>query len=142
MGEEKETRDQKALREVRERQYGHQVALANKKMDYLRNTINGRYYLARYNMIAEQMNLGEIKETIDGCKKTPEYMFAEAGLMKLQATTSLRNSYFAKKILIEEFKLTKEQVEEFEKDYYDSKIVQESYDDEYKKGNKAEFVAE
>lgn len=160
----KETRDQKAIRELREKQYGHQIALTNKKMDYIRNIINGRYYLERCNMIADQLisyqkkceslteeqkadekvlfeiRMETIKEKIDGCPKYVEYFRSEYAVMKLQAITSLRNAYFAKQSLIEDFKQTQEQIEELEKDYYDGKIVRESYDEEYKRGNKAEFV--
>ena len=54
----KETRDEAARRKFREKvekreiAYGMQKVLANKKSDYIRNIINGRYYLARCNMIA------------------------------------------------------------------------------------------
>jgi len=138
---EKETRDERARRELRERLYGQQLALANKKLDYIRNLLNGRYYLARCNMMAEQLLPGTIiKESIDGCLKTEEYMRSEYALMKMQAISSLRNAHFAKKDLLEGFKLTPEQIIEIEADYYDGKIIREDYDESYKRGNKAEFV--
>jgi len=141
MAEQKETRDEKARRELREKLYGQQLALANKKMDYIKNLINGRYFLARCNMIAEQL-LPEatIKETMDGCPKTKEYMEAEYALEKMQAITSLRNAYFAKKSLLEDFHLTLEDIKAFEEDYYNGKIIRDSYDESFKRGNKAEFV--
>lgn len=137
---EKETRDEKARRELREKLYGQQLALANKKMDYIRNLINGRYYLSRCNMMAEQLLAKDIKENIDGCPKTEEYMKSEYALMKMQAIASLRNAHFAKQNLLKEFKLTEEQIIEIEIDYYDGKIIREDYDESYKRGNKAEFV--
>jgi hypothetical protein len=140
MNQKKETRDEKARRELREKSYGHQLAMANKKMDYIKNLINGRYYLARCNMLAEQIQTKKIEEKIDGCLKTEEYMRSEYALTKMQAIMSLRNSHFAKQDLLKEFKLTEEQIKEVEEDYYDGKIIREDYDESYKRGNKAEFI--
>ena len=127
--------------EKREIAYGVQLRLANKKNDYIRNLINGRYYLARVNMIAEQINSKNIQEKIDGCPKTEEYMRCEYALMKMQAIMSMRNSHFAKQDLFKDFNLTEEEVVAIETDYYDGKIIREEYDDEYKRRNKAEFVS-
>ena len=143
---EKETRDHKARRELREKihkkeaAYGIQIAMSNKKSDYIRNIINGRYFLARCNMIAVQIQSKKIKENIDGCLKSEEYMRSEYALQKMQAIMSMRNAHFAKKDLLNEFKLTKEDVLNLEEDYYDGKIIREEYDESYKRGNKAEFV--
>ena len=142
----KETRDQKAIRVLKEKNqrreisYARQLLLANKKSDYIRNIINGRYYLARCNMIAEQIQKKEIKEDIDGCLKTEEYMRAEYALQKMQAIMSMRNAHFAKQDLFKDFKLTEKDILALEEDYYDGKIIREAYDESYKKGNKAEFV--
>jgi|GEM_PF-2071736 len=139
----KETRDEVAIRKLQEKKeiaFGVQLRLANKKNDYIKNIINGRYYLARCNMIAAQIQNKEIKESIDGCLKTEDYMRAEYGLMKMQAIFSMRNAHFAKKELLEDFKLKEEDVLVLEEDYYTGKIIREDYDDSYKKGNKAEFV--
>ncbi|KKM99106.1 hypothetical protein LCGC14_1151200 [marine sediment metagenome] len=139
----KETRDEAARRKLREKRevaYGMQMALANKKNDYIRNIINGRYFLARCNMIAEQIQKKEIKEDIDGCLKTEEYMRAEYALQKMQAIMSMRNAHFAKQTLLKEFELTEKDILTLEKDYYDGKIIREAYNENYKKGNKAEFV--
>lgn len=138
---EKETRDEKARRELKEKMYGHQLAMANKKRDYIKNILNGRYYLARCNMMAEQLIPGAvIKEEIDGCPKTREYMLAEYGLMKMQGIESMRNAHFAKQDLSKEFKMTEEEIIALEDDYYNGKIIREDYDESYKRGNKAEFV--
>jgi len=142
----KETRDQAARRKLREKvekkeiEYGNNMVKANKKSDYIRNIINGRYFFARCNMIAEQINSKKIIEKIDDCPKTEEYMRAEYALQKMQAIMSMRNAHFAKESLMKEFKLTEKDIFELEKDYYDGKIIREAYDDSYKKGNKAEFV--
>ncbi len=126
--------------EKKEIAFGMQMRLSNKKNDYIRNIINGRYYLARCNMIAVQIQGGKIKETIDGCLKSEEYMRAEYALMKMQAIMGMRNAHFAKQELFKDFKLKEEDILTFEKDYYDGKIIREEYDESYKKGNKAEFV--
>ena len=142
----KETRDEKARRILREKvdkreiNYGMQVRLASKKNDYMRNIINGRYFLARCNMIAEQIQNKDIKENIDGCLKTEEYMRTEYALQKMQAIMSMRNAHFAKKDLFGDFKFTEKDILALEEDYYDGKIIREEYDESYKKGNKAEFV--
>ena len=91
-------------------------------------------------MIAEQIQKKEIKEDIDGCLKTEEYMRAEYALQKMQAIMSMRNAHFAKQTLLKEFELTEKDILTLEKDYYDGKIIREAYNENYKKGNKAEFV--
>ena len=120
--------------------FGMQLRLANKKNDYIRNIINGRYYLARCNMIAVQIQSKDIKEDIDGCLKPEEFLRAEYALQKMQAIMSMRNAHFAKQELFKDFKLKEEDILVFEEDYYNGKIVREAYDESYKKGNKAEFV--
>ena len=106
--------NQMRIQKVKEVAFGKQIAVTNKKNDYIKNLINGRYYLARCNMLAVQIQKGEIKESIDGCLKSEEYMRSEYALMKMQAITSMRSSHFAKKYLIEDFKLTFEEVEAIE----------------------------
>ncbi len=127
---------------AKELAWGIRMRTAQTKNDYIKNLINGRYYMARCNMIAEQLNKGEIIEKIDGCTKSDEYMRAEYALMKMQAITSFRNSYFAGQNLQKEFKVAPEEIVALEKDYYDGKIIREDYDDEYKRKNKAEFVSD
>ena len=142
----KETRDEAARRKLKEKvqkreiAYGMNLRLANKKVEYITNLINGRYYMARCNMIAEQLNDRDIKESIDGCLKSEEYIRSEYALMKLQAIKSMRTTHFSKQELLKEFNLKEEDILALEKDYYDGKIIREAYDGSYKKGNKAEFV--
>ena len=126
--------------EKKEIAFGMQLRLANKKNDYIRNIINGRYYLARCNMIAVQIQSKDIKEDIDGCLKSEEFLRAEYALQKMQAIMSMRSAHFAKQDLIKDFKLKKEDLLAIEEDYYDGEIIREAYDESYKKGNKAEFV--
>lgn len=139
----KETRDEVARRKLKEKRevaFGIRLRLASKQNDYIKNIINGRYFLARSNMIAVQIQSKKIEEKIDGCLKTEEFMRAEYALLKMQAITSMRNAHFAKKDLFKDFKLTEEDIYALEKDYYDGKVIREEYDETYKKGNKAEFV--
>lgn len=126
--------------EKKEIAFGMQLRLANKKNDYIRNIINGRYFLARCNMIATQIQNKEIMESIDGCLKSEEFLRAEYAMQKMQAIMSMRNAHFAKQELINDFKLTEEDIFAIEEDYYDGKVIRESYDETYKRGNKAEFV--
>lgn len=131
---------QKTEKEKQEIAFGVQIACSNKKSDYIRNIINGRYYLARCNMIAKQLHETGIIEKIDDCPKSQEYMLAEYALMKMQAIMSMRNAHFAKQDLIKDFKLTEEDVSDLEEDYYNGKIVREDYGTEYKRKGKAEFT--
>lgn len=130
-------------KENKEMAYMIKTRLAREKNDYIRNIINARYFIARCNMIAEQLNSGKILETIDSCQKTIEYMRAEYALVKMQAIMSMRNAHFAKQSLLstKEFNFTEKDILALEDDYYNGKIIREDYDDEYKKRNKAEFVA-
>lgn len=124
-----------------ERPYHVKMQLVNEKLNYIRNLINGRYFLARYNMIANQLLDKNIQEKIDGFTKTEEYMTAEAALVKMQAMNSMRLAHFGKRDLIETFGLTNEEIVIFEDDYYNGKILREAYDEELNRpGKKAEFV--
>lgn len=142
----KETRDETARRklktktEEKEIAFGVQIRLVNKKQEYIRNLINGRYYLARCNMMAEQIQTEEIKEKIDGCIKSMEYMRSEYALMKMQAIMGMRTAHFSKQDLVKDFNQTKDEIYAIEADYYDGKIIREDYDEEYKRKTKAEFV--
>jgi len=136
----KETRDQKAVRKMRENNYGLKIRFANKKNDYIKNIINGRYFLARCNMIAEQLLAKEIKEKIDGATKTEEYIRSEYALTKMQAIMSMRNAHFAKLDLMKDHGMTEKDILEIEEDYYNGKIIREDYDEGYKRRDKAEFV--
>jgi len=131
---------EKTETEKKEIAFGMQMRLANHKNDYIRNLINGRYYLARCNMIAVQIQNKEIKENIDGCLKSEEFLRAEYALQKMQAIMSMRNAHFAKQELVKEFKLTDEDILVIEEDYYNGKVIREEYDESYKKGNKARFT--
>ena len=126
--------------EIKEVAFGMQVRLANLKNSYIRNIVNGRYHLARCNMLAVQIQSKKIEESIDGCLKSEEFMRAEYAHQKVQAIMDLRNAHFAKQEMFGDFKLKEEDILVIEADYYDGKIIRESYDESYKKGNKAEFV--
>lgn len=126
--------------EKREIAYGVNLRCVNEKQTYIKNLINGRYFLARYNMMAQQIIDKKIVELIDGAPKSQDLMVAETALMKMQAINSMRTAHFAKKELQEEFKLLDKDILELESDYYNGKIVRVEYDEGYKKGNKAEFV--
>lgn len=134
MGKEKTETEKKEI------SFGVQMRLAKSKNEYITNTINGRYHLARCNMIAVQIQNKKIIENIDGCLKSEEFLRSEYALSKMRAIMSMRNAHFAKKELLKDFNLKKEDILALEEDYYDGKIIRESYDESYRKGNKAEFV--
>jgi len=116
--------------------HGMKMSLAKTKNEYIRHTINGRYFLARTNMIAEQVLSGDIKEKIDGCPKSEEFMRAEYAHQKMQAMMEMRNSHFAKKELKKDFKLNDDDIDAIEEDYYNGKIVREEYDEGYERKKK------
>ncbi len=120
--------------------YMDKVKIAGLKNAYITNLVNGRYYLARCNMLAKQIIENKIIEKIDGATKSMEYIRSEYALMKVQAIKSMRQSYFNKKELISDYKFTEEQIHELEDDYYNGKIIREEYDTSYEKGRKAHFT--
>jgi len=130
---------EKTEEQMKEIAFGMQMKISNMKNNYIKNIINGRYFLARSNMIAVQVQNNEIKENIDGCEKTMELMRTEYALQKMQAIMSMRNAHFSKKDLFEEG-FTPEDINAIEEDYYDGKVIREEYDESYKKGDKAKFV--
>ncbi len=131
---------EKTEKEKKEIAFGMQLRLVKAKNEYIRNIINGRYFMARSNMIAVQIQNKDIQESIDGCLKSEEFMRAEYAHQKMQAICSMRSAHFAKQELFKEFKLNEKDILALEEDYYDGKIVREVYDGSYKKGNKAEFI--
>jgi len=132
--------DKKAKEEKKEIAFGVRLRLAGKKQEYIRNIINARYYMARCNMIAVQIQNKKILEDIDGCPKSEEFLRSEYALQKMQAIMSMRNAHFAKQDLIKDFKFKKEDILAIEEDYYDGKIIREEYDESYKKTRDAKFV--
>jgi len=138
MTKEKEAHAKKSMEGLK---FGMKMELAKAKNDYLRTTVNGRYFLARTNMIAEQLIAGDIKESIDGCPKTEEFMRAEYAHQKMAAIGEMRNSHFAKKELKDTHKLNDDDIYAIEEDLYNGKIIREEYDESYsKKKEGAKFV--
>ncbi len=132
---------EKTEEQKKEIEFGINLRLAKSKNTYIINIVNGRYFLARCNMIAKQLLPdADIVERLDGALKTEEYVRAEYAHQKIAAITNMRNAHFAKQELMKEFKLTEEDIVAIETDYYDGKIIREEYDEIYKKGSKAEFV--
>ncbi len=131
----KKTKTQK-----KEIEFGINLRLINKRQEYIRNRINGNYYLARCNMLAGQIQSKKVEENIDGMTKSLEYVRAEYGLMKMQAIMSMRTAFFAKKDLLGEFKQTEEDVEFLENDYYNGAVIRDDYDESYRRKTKAEFI--
>ena len=137
-GEEKSK--ERIAKQMSEIAYGKKIVLAKSKNDYINNVVNGRYFLSRYNMLAEQVQTGEIKEKIDGALKSMEFIRSEAALMKVRAITAFREAHFGQLDMKKDFNLTDKDIQAIEIDYYDGKIIRETYEEGYKRGNKAEFV--
>jgi len=131
---------EKTDKQLKEIAYGKKLVLAKGKNDYINNLVNARYFLSRYNMLAEQIQTGKILESVDGCLKSMDYIRSEAALFKVRAINSFRAAHFEQLDLKKNFNLTDEDIIAIEVDYYDGKIIRETYDESYKKGSKAEFV--
>jgi len=140
MTKEKINKEKTSKKGMEGLKHGMKVSLIKTKNEYLRSTVNGRYFLARTNMIAEQVLTGKIVEKIDGCPKTEEFMRAEYAHQKMQATVEMRNAFFAEKELREEFKLNDADVEAILEDMYNGKIIREEYDEGYNKKKAAGAV--
>jgi len=129
----------KTEKDLKEIEYGIKIQIAALKNEYITSLINGRYFLARSNMVAEQLQT-KIVEKIDGALKTEEYFRCEYALIKMSAINGLRKAHFAKLDLMNKFKLTKEDISKIEEDYYNGKIIREDYDEPVKRQGKAKFV--
>lgn len=106
---------------------------------YVTNMADAHYYMARYNMLVEQINSEDIKENIDGCPKTKEMVLAEAQRLKIQASSKYRSAWFAK-VDLNKAGMSDEEVDKVFIDYTQGAIVRESYDEKYHKQIGAHFV--
>lgn len=122
--------------------YTKHCELIQKKNEFMANLIPGRYYLARCNMIAEQLNKNDVQEKIDGFAKTEELMKAEYGMMRLQAITRMRNAHFAKKELMDKFGVSEIEIDKMVADFHEGPIIREDYGDEFRRPSKAEFIVD
>ena len=109
---------------------------------YVSAKAKGLYFLARCNMIAEQLNSGTITEMVDGRTKTKEYMNAEFLMSRISAIQALRQASFDKKDMIEIAKMTDEDIKEVEEYYFDKSVKRDDYGEEYRRERFAEFVQE
>lgn len=110
--------------------------------EFVTELMQGRYFLARANMMVDQLNSGKITELIDGTPKTQEVLQCEFAMTKKQAMTRFRNAHFAKEDLKSQYKLSEEDIDAILDDHYNGKIIRESYDEKYKRRGKAGFVPE
>ena len=122
--------------------YMDKLKKARAKTEYISALVKGRYFLARCNMMAEQLQSNQIFEMVDNCPKTEEYLRAEYALTKVQAINVMRQVHFQKEDMVKDFEMVEEEFIALEKDYYDGKIIRESYADEHRKKDKARFVEE
>lgn len=119
-----------------------QKELIQKKKNYIQNLASANYFRERCNMMADQLNNKKILETIDGAPKTEMMMIAEYQKTKVAAIELARQTWFERQDL-KKSGMTEEDIEKLEQDYFEGKIIRESYDEEYRRRKpKAEFVNE
>lgn len=87
------------------------------KHAYVAAIFQADFFFARAEMLAEQITSKNIKESVDGCLKTEQYMLSEFYNMKYKAKQKFREAYWAKKELIDTYKLSDEDIEKYLKDY-------------------------
>jgi len=93
--------------------------------NYVVNRLKAEFYVARCNMLAEQLDSG-IVELVDGCKKSREYVVAEYFLSKHSAVQCMAQ------LKVSEVELLKlgtsiEQVKEYFNNYLKLPIVRDDY---------------
>lgn len=135
--------------------HGKHLNLIERNNTYITNLINGRYFLARCNMIAqgleqvrfEQERVGSklkpndlVNEQLDGAYKTVEYSQAEHALVKMQAIRCFRTASFVRQELKDKLGQTEEDILKTEQDYYEGTVLRSDYGEQYKKKGKAEFT--
>lgn len=106
---------------------------------YIKSLSAAHYYIARYNMLVEQLNKGFDIEKIDGVQKSKDLLLAEARRMKIEASTKYRDSWFASQDL-QKLGRTQEQIDEAFTDYTEGPIIRDSYDEKYKRQVGATFT--
>lgn len=115
MKEEKKKVDNKEL-----------YAVVRLKDAYIDNWVNACYFLARYNMLAEQIGSKVIEEKVDGVLKTEEYMMAELMMSKVRAIKAFRGAYF-NEVELTKHGFSQKDLLALKKDYYDKPIVRKTY---------------
>jgi len=120
--------------------YRDKKELQRIKHKFLVNLVNGRYWLERCNMLAEQISSDNILELVDGAKKTKELAMAEYASLKVQAIDHMREAHFLRKDLLSR-ELSAEEIDEYVNSYYEGKIIRETWnDDDRHNWNDAGFV--
>jgi len=94
---------------------------------YLTNKFNAEYTVAKINVVAEQLESGNITQTFDGILKTKEMLMVEYKSLKKAALSMAREVFFTKQRLIEEFGYTEEKLEEIEKDIVENPVFRDKY---------------
>jgi len=125
----------------KEHGYGKSLEVARMKMMFVKEHFNANYYTARCNMMAKQIDSGDIVERIDECKKTKDLMVYEYALMKMQAINAKRNAFFQKEDLIKKHGVSEQDLLDLIEDYVSGPINRDSYDEEFKRDKeKAAFI--
>lgn len=109
---------------------------------YLGHWLHYRYFSARCNMMAEQLQEGsEVTELVDGRLKSKDYFIAEYLMTKKSAMRSHRDAFFSRKELIE-LGATEAEITILENDLMEGTIAKAKYDERYGKKRDAGFVKE
>jgi hypothetical protein len=101
------------------------------KENYLQSIINGRYYFARSNMIANQLIPKiNIVEKIDGALKSVDFVIGEYALIKKKAIHFMREANGIKNTLIKEYGLEEKELDDFVENHYKARIITEAKKEE------------
>jgi len=145
MGKKKEpklkkpTRDEVARHNLKEKMKAREGKIITHLESYCKHIITGRYFLARVNMMAAQLEKGKILESIDGAPKPREFFIAELAKMRQQAIISHRHAFFEDKSL-KMLGCKQERINNALTEYYEGKVMRE-WDDIYQAKNRAaEFI--
>jgi len=126
----------------KEKDYSKRMEIERLKNVYVRNTLAGKYYLERCNMIVTQLNSDKIEEKIDGCTKSRAFIYTEYAMNKLKSTDSFREAHFSKEELTVKHNVTEADLKKHLEDYMSGKMIRKEYEKKPQNFKKAEFVNE
>lgn len=106
------------------------MEIAHLKLIYVSNYVKGNYFFAICNKLAKMIKTETFIGDSMGIPRDEELAKAEYTLHKKSAIDLHREAFFAKKTLMEEYKISKEEIEEKLNDYINGKIIREEYNAE------------
>lgn len=141
----------KAVREHKEKKEKDRRMFVKLVNELIPAQKKGEYYIARSNMLAEQIETGEVEETVDGKKKTKEYLIAEYRMTKISAVQCMRMAAFHRQDILN-LGYTDEDIKEAYIEYFDKPAARfdkkgnldaTKYDEKFRRSSPVpEFVQE